>query len=657
MAQALLRMALLLGIWGGFLGALFLAWCAYDLPGLDRLNALRGRPSVALIAIDGSLIASYGDFHGANVLLRDLPPHLPAAILATEDRRFYGHFGVDPVGLARAIYINIREGELVQGGSTITQQLAKNVFLTPERTLHRKGQEMLLAFMLERNFTKDQILELYLNRVYFGAGAYGVDAAARKYFQKPAAEVTLIEAAMLAGLLKAPSRFNPFNDKDQAKARARLVIRNMLAAGHLGEAEAEAAATLSTPVLAPGARGQIGRHFADWVVDQVASYVGYGQADLVVDTTLDPAMQRLAEIEVERIMAAEGPAMNASQAALVAMTPDGAVRAMVGGTDYRMSQFNRATQAQRQPGSAFKTFVYLAAFEHGLTPESRFFDGPIAIGDWRPGNYQDKYLGEVDLRQAFARSLNSVAVQVSERVGRENVIEAAARLGLTDKLDAVPALALGVGETTLLELTGAYSTFANVGRGVWPRGIERIRLADGTILYERSGQGPGRVVGASAVNAMLDVMGAVTDWGTAKRAKLDRPTYGKTGTSQEFRDAWFIGLTGDLVTGIWVGNDDGAPMEKVTGGSLPVTIWHDFMALALAGAEPIDVARPKAENNLVALADAQPIGESAPDGEEIGFAEWLEHEIFSGGSGEKKPAKAKKAEPAGIAPGRGNRKD
>jgi penicillin-binding protein 1A len=653
-----IRLFALLAIWSIFFAALFLAWCAYDLPGLDRLSTLKRRPSVTLLAADGALLASYGDLYGAAVRLSDLPTYLPGAILATEDRRFFSHFGIDVIGLARAIYVNIREGALVQGGSTITQQLAKNVFLTPERTLHRKGQELLLALILEHSFTKEQILELYLNRVYFGAGAYGVDAAARKYFQKPASQVSLYEAAMLAGLLKAPSRFNPFNDGEQAGARARLVIGNMVAAGIIGEAQAEAAAQ-SSAMANPSSSGQIGQHFANWVADQVASYVGYGGADLVVETTLDPAMQRLAEASLKRIVETDGKTMNASQGALVAMTPDGAVRAMVGGADYRSSQFNRATQALRQPGSAFKTFVYLAGFEHGLTPDSRFVDGPIAIGKWRPGNYQDKYLGEVNLREAFARSLNSVAVQVSERSGRSNVIAAAKRLGITETLDQTPAIALGVSETTLIEMTGAYATFANLGAGVWPRGIERIRTSDGVVLYERRGDGPGQVVAGGPVNEMLDVMAAVTDWGTGKRARLDRPTYGKTGTSQEFRDAWFIGLTRDLVTGVWVGNDDGAPMDKVTGGTLPVAIWRDFMSQALAGQPPEDVRRPRASQALASLSSGGTIGDAAASGEDVGFAEWLQQEIFSNddGGSDTIAAPSQKTQNQSAMPERGTRKD
>ena len=647
-AWFLARWSLVGAIWTGFVALLFVAWCAYDLPGPERLNELQRRPSVTLLAADGSLIASYGDLFGDTVRLADLPPYLPEAVLATEDRRFYDHFGLDLRGIARAIYVNVTRGELVQGGSTITQQVAKNLFLTPERSLHRKGQEMLLALWLEKTFTKDEILELYLNRVYFGAGTYGVDAAARKYFGRSAREVSVFEAAMLAGMLKAPSRYNPFNDKDLARSRARLVIANMVAAGQLSEEEAQAISEASAPSVAAETKSQIGQYFADWVIDQVSSYVGAADQDLVVQTTLDPKLQRAAEATLNKVLAERGPQMKASQGALVAMRPDGAVVALVGGTDYRATQFNRATQALRQPGSAFKAFVFLTAFENGFTPTQNFVDGPIRIGNWSPGNYQDKFYGKVTLREAFARSLNSVAIQISEKVGRKRVVETALRLGITEPLDSTPAVALGVSETTLLEMTGAYATFANLGNGVWPRGIDRITARDGTVVYERLGSGPGEVASGQAVNKMLDVMQATVEWGTAKKAKQDRPVYGKTGTSQSFRDAWFIGLSRDLVAGIWVGNDDNAPMDKVTGGTLPVAIWHDFMAQALAGTPPEDVRRPQ-QIEAVAIATPGDTGQAKTPEED---GSWIEKLLNGDSGGNAKPGQQK----TGLRPTQGNNK-
>ena len=591
-------------IWAGFFALLFLGWCAYDLPDVSGLNDIKRRPSISLLAADGSLITSYGDLYGDFVHLDQMSPYLPAAVIATEDRRFYHHYGIDPIGLARALYVNITSGALVQGGSTITQQLAKNVFLTPERSLHRKGQELLLSFWLEHNFTKTQILELYLNRVYFGSGTYGVDAAARRYFGRPARDVTLLQAAMLAGMLKAPSRYNPANDPIASATRAQVVIDSMVDADLITEEQAQQAGNQSGEAEDNQPLPATARYFGDWALDQVSSFIGITSADLVVQTTLDPRMQGMAERNLTAILARDGPKQRASEGALVAMTPDGAVRAMVGGVDYQKSQYNRATQALRQPGSSFKAFVYLSAFEQGLTPEAQFVDAPISIGKWAPDNYNDKYYGQVTLREAFARSLNSVAVQLCQRVTPAQVVETAKRLGINSPLGADASIALGTSETTVLEMTGAYATFANRGQGVLPYGITRIATRDGQVLYQRSGSGLGTVASPMAVREMIDVMSATVDWGTGHGAVIDRPAAGKTGTSQNYHDAWFIGLTGQLVTGVWVGNDDNSPMNKVTGGSLPVNIWHDFMSQALAGTPPTPIPLPAGSGPLLAAGDS-----------------------------------------------------
>ncbi|WP_119461586.1 PBP1A family penicillin-binding protein [Rhodospirillaceae bacterium SYSU D60014] len=623
----LLKWSLVAMVWAVFLGLCVMAWLAYDLPSVETLDDIDRRPSVTLLTKDGSTLATYGDLYGKSVRLSDLPPYLPQAVLATEDRRFYSHPGVDPIGLARAIYVNLRDWELSQGGSTITQQLAKNIFLTPERTIRRKGQELLLALWLERNFTKDQILSLYLNRVYFGAGTYGVDAAARRFFGKPAAAVNVYEAAMLAGLLKAPSRYNPLSDPEGADARARLVLRNMVAAGYLTDDQATyVARTQAGNGIVTASR--TGRYFADWVLDQVSSYVGYTGQDLVVVTTLDPALQRLAEAELARLLEERGTAAEVKQGALVALTPDGAVRAMVGGRAYAHSQFNRATQALRQPGSAFKPFVFLAGMESGLAPESRFVDGPISIGKWKPDNYNDKYHGEVTLREAFARSLNSVAIQVSQRVGPDTVVETAHRLGITSDLNPRPSIALGASEVSLLDLTAAYGVFANQGYGVWPRGIEEIRDTNGVILYSRVGSGPGRLVAPRNVAAMVDLMSAAIEWGTGRSAALERPAAGKTGTSQDFRDAWFVGFTAELVTGVWFGNDDGAPMAAITGGTLPAKLWRAFMSKALEGRpaqallNPVIAAQQPVPEPTSPAAGRAVAAEAEP--EKSSLEEWLE---------------------------------
>jgi penicillin-binding protein 1A len=589
----LVRWSLVAGIWGFVLVGLLLAWYAYDLPDIEGLAKATRQPSISLLAADGSPIASTGEVYGRTVTVAQLPPVLPHAVLAVEDRRFYQHWGIDLRGLARAFWINLRAGEVVQGGSTITQQLAKVLFLTPDRTLRRKVQEALLAMWLETKFTKDEILSLYLNRVYLGSGTYGVDAAARRYFDKPATEVTLYEAAQLAGLLKAPSRYNPVNDYQRAGARTRVVLNAMAEAGFISDAEAVQA--MATKPGRPRVESRRARYYADWVMGQIGDFVGRIDSDLTVVTTLDPRLQAIAEDELTAMLASEGAQRGVAQAAFVAMSPDGAVRAMVGGRDYGESQFNRSVQALRQPGSAFKAFVYLAALENGWQPDDRMTDAPVAVGNWRPDNYGGRYYGDVTLREAFARSLNSVAVQLTERVGRDRVAEAARRLGITSYLEATPSLALGASEVSLLELTGAYATFANRGRGVWPYGILEIRDAAGRIVYQRRGGGPGLVVGAHNVDQMTNLMTAAVEWGTGKAARIGRPAAGKTGTSQEFRDAWFVGFTRELVAGIWFGNDDGAPMQSVTGGGLPAGLWARFMARALQDQAPQPLAGGDAE--------------------------------------------------------------
>ena len=602
-------------VWTLFLGFCFVGWLAYDLPSVSRLNDLHRRPSVTLLAADGTLLATYGDLYAKPVTLAELPAYLPQAVLATEDRRFYSHMGLDPRGLLRALYVNIRAWDWIQGGSTITQQLAKNVFLTPARTLRRKGQEVLLALWLEHAFTKDQILELYLNRVYFGAGTYGIDAAAWRYFGKPATAVNRFEAALLAGLLKAPSRYNPLNDRALADARARRVLDNMVDAGFLAPDEATAAVAEGFTQGSPATGGPFGQYFADWVLDQLPGYVGFTDRDLTVLTTLDPKLERLAEQKLADLMATDGPAAEAGQAALVSLTPDGAVKAMVGGRDYASSQFNRATQAQRQPGSAFKPFVYIAAFEAGYGIESRVFDGPVSISGWQPANYEGKYYGEVTLREAFARSLNSVAAQITQQIGVKRVIEAARRLGIVSDLVAAPSLALGTSEVNLLELTGAYAVLANRGVGVLPYAIAEVRDGDGALLYARQGSGLTRLLHPATVVAMQDAMAAAVEWGTGRAARIGRPVAGKTGTAQDYRDAWFVGFTAELVTGVWVGNDDRRPMHKVVGGGLPARLWHDFMLAALDG-QPIEpLPWPgSASEPLVANVSDPTLGTATTDG-------------------------------------------
>jgi penicillin-binding protein 1A len=613
----LLKWGIVLAVWGAVLGAGVVAYYARDLPDIDVLAKPARQPNITVLAADGTTIASLGNQYGEPVSLEDLPPYLPRAVLAIEDRRFYSHFGIDLVGTLRALVVNLRAMRIVQGGSTITQQLAKNLFLSPDRTLKRKIQETLLALWLEHRFTKDQILTVYLNRVYFGAGCYGIDAAARRYFGKPAKNVTLFEAAMLAGLLKAPSRYAPTRAFDLTQQRADQVLTAMVDAGFIDAARAKAARESPAMFVPPPVAGAGVRYFTDWVVDQIDSYLGGINRDLVVRTTLDSRLQRLAERDVAEELKTAGKTAGASQAAVVVLSPDGAVRAMVGGRDYVESQFNRATQSLRQPGSAFKIFVYLAALEAGMSPIDRVLDAPVNVHGWSPANYNNKYMGEVTLADALAHSLNTAAVRVAEKVGVPRIIDVAEKLGITSPLNPDLSLALGTSEVRLTELTAAFATLANDGVGVWPFGITEIKDWRGRRLYVRSGSGPGRVVPERLVGPMSQMLEQVVTEGTGEAAALDRPAAGKTGTSQDFRDAWFIGYTADLVAGVWVGNDDGTPMKRVTGGRLPAAIWHDFMTAALAGVPPRPL--PGTEAPPLPVATGAPAGE-VPFGQPPGMA-------------------------------------
>lgn len=617
-------------IWIGLgLGGLA-AWYASDLPELGDIARMTRPPNITLVARDGSPIASFGGIYGESVGLAELPPDLPRAVLAIEDRRFYRHFGFDPLGVARALWRNFRAGYIVQGGSTVTQQLAKNLFLSPQRSMKRKFQELLLALWLEYKFSKDQILTIYLNRVYLGGGAYGVDAASRLYFGKPARAVSLYEAALLAGLLKAPSKLNPVRDAEAAETRAALVLNAMTQAGYISPAE-KADALSRKAVARPRLKGRA-PYFADWIMAQLRDYLGGIGGDLKVRTTLDVKLQLIAEEELAAALASGGKEKGASQAAFISLDKDGAVRAMVGGGDYGESQFNRTTQALRQPGSAFKAIVYLTALERlDLTPDSRMQDAPVDFAGWKPSNYGDKYFGEVTLRESFARSLNSVAVRLTQQVGPRQVVETARRLGITSDLAVNGSIALGTSEVTLIDLTAAYAAFANGGYGVWPFGIEEIQSASGEVFYRRrAGGGPGRVIAPQQVTDMIGLMANVVEWGTGKRAQPGRPAAGKTGTSQDFRDALFVGFTGDLVAAAWFGNDDNSPMRRVTGGNLPAALWGSVMTRAYEGlpASPLDPSR---------LAEAEEGGEGGSFIDRILFS-------LTGGDGSEEAPSADRIE-------------
>ena len=580
---------LVVSLWAGIGLAGLIFYYALDMPDTDGLWSVSRSPEVRLYARDDTPLSQRGRNTGAPLRYGDLPPNLVQAVIAIEDRRFFSHYGLDPRGLARAMFANLRAGRFVQGGSTLTQQLAKNVFLTPDRTFKRKVQELLLSFWMEARLSKQEIIALYFNRVYFGAGAYGVQAAAQTYFDRPAQELTLGEAALLAGLLKAPSRFAPTRDPQAAFARARLVLRAMIQTGFLTQSQADAVRFEAVRIARRN--GDSARYAVDWALEQLPGFVGRPRSDIDVITTIEPAMQRAAEAALQRVLARDGQARAAGQAAMVVMTPDGAVRAMVGGRSYAKSQFNRAVQAKRQPGSAFKPLVYLAGLESGLSPEQKFTDAPFSVEAWTPRNYDEVYEGEVTMQRALTKSLNTVAVQVSETAGRERVIDVARRLGITAPLRPHPSIALGSFEVNLLELTAAYAHFANGGFQTFPYIIDAAITKSGTILYERTAPAPPRVIGPREVEAMNDMLVATIKSGTGRRAAIDGQTLaGKTGTSQNWRDAWFIGYSGALVAGVWVGNDNGGPMNKVTGSGLPAQIWRAFMAsqenqAALPGSE------------------------------------------------------------------------
>jgi penicillin-binding protein 1A len=529
---------------------------------------------------DGRVLATYGELHGDIIHFEELPHSLIQAVVATEDRRYFEHVGIDLRGIARAALANIRAGGVVQGGSTITQQVAKNLFLTPERSFKRKAQEALLALWLERRFTKEEILAIYLNRVYLGAGTYGVDAAARRYFDKSARDLTLPEAAMIAGLLKAPSRYNPAADPAAARARSAEEIDNMVEAGFTDEATARAAKAAPLNLAGNRPAGGDARYATDWVVVRATDYIGVARQDLIIVTTLDPNLQRAAQEALANGLAGEGAERNAGEGAVVSMAPDGAILAMVGGSGYATTQFNRAVQARRQPGSAFKLFVYLAALEAGMRPGDTVEDRPISIEGWSPRNFDGEFDGPMTLAQAFAGSTNTVAAETAWRIGMGRVIEAAHRLGIDEEMQVLPSLALGTTEVSPLELTAAYAVIANQGVEAWPYVIVEIRTRAGEVLYRRE-MPPIRRLVEPAVQADLSGMleGTIED-GTGRAAMIAWPAAGKTGTSQDYRDAWFVGFTRQIVTGVWIGNDNGAAMNRVTGGGLSARIWADYMATA-----------------------------------------------------------------------------
>lgn len=560
-----------------------LGYLAYTLPLSDDFERRQLQVSTTLVADNGEIFAMRGRFSGEILNLQEIPRHLTQAVVSIEDHRFFDHFGLDPIGMARAAVVNVLAGEVRQGGSTITQQLAKLMFLSAERTFKRKIQEAMIALWLEHRLSKEAILVRYLNKVYLGAGAYGVDGAAQRYFNKSARELTLAESAVLAGLIRAPSYLAPTRNLEAARARARLVLHTMVQNEFITEATAETA-DVDKVELAVNPNTQItagSRYYADWIAAEAKSILGPLSADLTVQTSLNVTLQGLAEKTLSRWLEEEGSRRNVEQGAMVVLDHQGAVLAMVGGRNYDESQFNRATQARRQPGSLFKLFVYLAAFDAGMTPDTVMTDQPLRIGNWTPENYGGEYRGDVPLRTAFAESVNSVAVQLSEKIGRGRVIGVARSLGVESPLKSQPSLALGTSEVTLMEMAAAYAAIAADVKRVVPFGIRSVR-GQSRKLYEHK---PVRISQRDAAlpwkrAEMLDLLITTVDRGTGKAARMPSPVAGKTGTTQDYRDAWFVGFTSDIVVAIWLGNDDSTPTDRVSGGDMPARIWRDFIAAA-----------------------------------------------------------------------------
>ena len=558
-----------------FLG-FYVGYCYITLPNLNEVLSRTRQPSTTIIAENGNEIQSFGQVYSEFIHSDELPQYAVDAIVSTEDRRFYSHFGFDIISFARAMLTNLFKRRYAQGGSTITQQAAKNLFLTSQKTIHRKVQELLLAFWLEHKFSKEQILTLYLNRVYLGAGTYGIEAASQKYFQKSSRDLSLKEAAVIAGMLKAPSRYNPIASEQRADARAKIVLKNMLNNNKISEKEYNIA--LKTP-LKPEKLYKVegAKHFADWVYSETNAYIGERDNDIYVHTTLDQDLQQHAEDVLQKMVKAHTK-YNVTNGAVVVLDKFGAIKAMVGGINYAQSQFNRATQALRQSGSVFKPFVYLTALQQGYTPDDIINDTPITIENWKPENYDHKYYGEVSLRQALAKSLNLATVNLAEKVSRRKIIRNAKRLGITTPINNTPSLSLGSFEVKVIDIATAYSVFANGGYATWPHAIKEIYTRDGYQIYERKPDTENRIISAKDARLLGDMLFDVIEKGTGKTARLPFAASGKTGTTQDYRDAWFVGYTDELICAVWVGNDDNSPMKGITGGTLPAKIWREIMA-------------------------------------------------------------------------------
>jgi penicillin-binding protein 1A len=610
-----------------------------SLPGFRELQSSPNGQMVRVRAADGTVIVSLGPSYGDWLPYDKLPPVMVDAMVAVEDRRFYMHPGVDPIGIARSTWVRIERGHWAQGGSTITQQIARNIFLTNTRTFGRKFREMILALAMERKFSKEQILELYLNRVYFGGGAYGLDAASRKFFGHPGNRLTLTEAAIIAGLVKAPSRYSPTADAEAAIGRAKVVIEVMRDAGKISQSEADAADPASVK-LAPEPRQNSVRYFTDWALAQLDTLVDETVEPIDVWTTLDLRMQRAADAAIR----ANTP--RGAQGALVSVDRDGAVRAMVGGTDYVSSIYNRATQAVRQPGSAFKLFVYLAALEAGSTPDDPAVDAPIEINGWSPRNSSGRFSGDIDVRTAFAFSVNTVAARLGGQVGFATVADMARRFGISTPINTHPSMVLGTSDVRLIDMTRAFASVARKGVAVVPYGILKVATAQGELLYEHQADDSRVLVAPWVAAEMTDLLQTAVNTGTGRAAQIGRPVAGKTGTTSSNKDGWFLGFSSGITTGVWMGRDDAKPVGGLQGGRAPARAFADYMRVAVANRaiepfetevtlpewqiEPDDEAyfgtpeQPWVDENGLPIEPPPTAGETADDGSATLNEQWLD---------------------------------
>jgi penicillin-binding protein 1A len=582
---------------------LMIAWYSYDLPDIRSLEDAERKPSITMVTKDGELLTTYGDLYGTTITLDKVPAHVPKAVLAIEDHRFYEHLGIDLIAFTRALFNNVIRGKVVQGGSSITQQLAKNFLLAKkkfhytDRSLRRKAQELLVSLWLEYHFTKDQILSIYLNRIDFGAGVYGFDAAAQRYFFKPLNEVSIFEAAILAGMLKAPTRYNPLRHPKESAQRGATVVKKMIEYNFISSSTGEAEIKTGKDRLL-NRRVDIGsyRYFTDWIMDTLPSYLGYLDRDLVVVTTMNLKAQDAANRTIQTVIAQNGEKLGFKEMALISMNTDGEVLAMVGGKDYSRSQFNRVTQALRQPGSSFKTFVYMAAFEKGFKTTDIINDEQQSYGKWRPKNIYNQYRGNLTLEEALAYSSNTITVKLLSKVGVGHLINLARKLGINTKLARNLTLALGSGEVTLFDLTAAYGVVANHGYEIYPHGVVEIRdKTTNELLYKSSPPNAKQLLDEEVVQHTDQLLTAAVQYGTSKRSRLNNniPSAAKSGTSQLHRDCWCIGYVKHRkgpITGIWLGNDDGTPTKGVVGGTIPAESWKMYHDLWI---------KPLAEDNMV----------------------------------------------------------